>query len=117
MFHVERPGEIRSVLREPVPRGTISSLDLGTPTGQDRRRAAAFRRSYLMRIRRRDRDPAETRGSEEPAVVPYDYDQDHVHQAEPVTTLGTGPSVATPESSPPPDHERPEFEAVSEPAP
>src|ERR1700722_6705788 len=103
MFHVERPGEIRSVLREPVPRGTISSLDLGTLTGQDGRRAAASRKSYLMRIRRRDRDPAETGGSEEPAVAPYDYDQDHLHQPEPVTTLGTEQGVAASGASPPPD--------------
>jgi chromosome partitioning protein len=69
-----------------------------------------------MRIRRRDRDPAETGGSEEPAVAPYDYDQDHVHQAEPVTTLGTGPSVAAPDASPPPDQENPTPEPVPEPA-
>src|SRR5271155_3601923 len=81
MFHVERPGEIRSILCEPVPRGTISSLDLGTLAGQDRRRATAFWKSCLMRIRRRDRDPAEIDGPGEPAVAPYDYDQEHVHQA------------------------------------
>ena len=52
LFHVERPGETSGG----VPRGTTSSLDLGTLAGQDRRCAAAFRKSYLMRIRRRDKD-------------------------------------------------------------
>jgi chromosome partitioning protein len=69
-----------------------------------------------MRIRRRDRDPAETGGSEEPAVAPYDYDQDHVHQAEPMTSLGTEPSPVVPEASPPSGQESPGLDPVSEPA-
>jgi chromosome partitioning protein len=70
-----------------------------------------------MRIRRRDRDPAETGGSEEPPVVPYDYDQDHVTQAEPMASLGTEPSLVVPQASPPSDQENPGSDAVSEPAP
>ena len=45
----------------------------------------AFRKSYLMRIRRRDKDPAETAGPGEPGVAPYDYDED----GSPVAAAGT----------------------------
>ncbi len=56
-----------------VPRGTISSLDLGLRAGQDRRRAAATRRSCLMRIRRKDRETPGT-PTTAPDPAPYDYD-------------------------------------------
>ena len=92
--------------RAAVSRGTISTLDLGAPAGQDRRRAAESRKSYLMRIRRRDKDPAETDGSEEPTVVPYDYDQ------EPVASGGPGHEPDRRTGSPSPGADPP-----TEPAP
>ncbi len=51
-----------------------------------------------MRIRRRDKDPAETDGSQEPVVVPYDYDQEQTHPADPVATV-----IAEPVPTPPVD--------------
>ncbi len=51
------------------------------------RRASAFRKSHLMRIRRRDKDPAETAGLDERATGPYDYDQDGPGAADPVRSL------------------------------
>ncbi len=58
-----------------------------------------------MRIRRRDRDPAETGGSEEPAVVPYDYDQEQVHPVDQVTSPVAEPDPAESAASPPPAEE------------
>jgi chromosome partitioning protein len=58
------------------------------------RRAAAFRESYLMRIRRRDRDPAEATDSGEPVIVPYDYDQEGSHVPDPVTSVSADPNSA-----------------------
>jgi chromosome partitioning protein len=60
------------------------------------RRAAESRKYYLMRIRRRDKDPAETGGSEESTVLPYDYDQEHSQAADPVTNLIAEPTPAAP---------------------
>src|SRR5580658_8270732 len=75
-----------------VSRGTTSTLDLGTLAGQDRRRAPAFRKSYLMRIRRRDKDPAETAGPGGPGIAPYDYDEDGSPAADPVVSLIAEPA-------------------------
>jgi chromosome partitioning protein len=61
-------------------------------------------------------------GSEEPAVVPYDYDQEHVDGADPgdpadrAVNLVAEPSPATPEASPPPDQEVAASTTASEPA-
>jgi chromosome partitioning protein len=44
-----------------------------------------------MRIRRRDRDPAEAAESGEPTSGPYDYDQEGSRAADPVTSLITDP--------------------------
>ena len=74
-----------------VSRGTISSLDLGTPAGQDRRRAAATRRACLMRIRRKDREAPESPHAAGPA--PYDYDRDAPGAG------GTGPTSLDPVKS------------------
>src|ERR1700722_3384119 len=79
-----------------VSRGTTSTLDPGALAGQDRRRAAAFRKSYLMRIRRRDKDPAETAGPGESEVVLYDYDEDGPGSPHEVTILSTEPVLADP---------------------
>jgi chromosome partitioning protein len=49
-----------------------------------------------MRIRRRDKDPAETGGSPEPAVAPYDYDQERAPEADPETNLIAQPAPADP---------------------
>ncbi len=50
-----------------------------------------------MRIRRRgDRDPAETAGSGESGVGPYDYDQEGSHVADPVISLITEPGPSNP---------------------
>ncbi len=55
-----------------------------------------------MRIRRRDRDPAETARSDQPAVAPYDYDQDGPAVADPVTALATETEhVPGPDPDPP----------------
>ena len=83
-----------------VSRGTTSTLDLGTPAGQDRRRAAAFRKSYLMRIRRRDKDPAETAGPGEPEVVLYDYDEEGSAEPDPASSFVAEPVQAEPDPTP-----------------
>jgi chromosome partitioning protein len=64
-----------------------------------------------MRIRRRDKDPAETAGPGEPRVAPYDYDEDGSPAADPVTSLIAEPVQAeeTPTS--------PQADAVADPAP
>jgi chromosome partitioning protein len=49
-----------------------------------------------MRIRRRDKDLAETGGSPEPAVAPYDYDQERAPEADPETNLIAQPAPADP---------------------
>jgi chromosome partitioning protein len=69
-----------------------------------------------MRIRRRDKDPAETAGSEGPTVVPYDYDQEQVSQPEPATNVVVEPDPASPAASPPPGDELAAPGPVSEPA-
>jgi chromosome partitioning protein len=61
----------------------------------------AFRKPYLMRIRRRDKDPAETAGSGEPRVAPYDYDEDGSPAADPVTSLIAEPVQAEETPAPP----------------
>src|ERR1700678_3412068 len=94
-----------------VSRGTTSTLDLGTLAGQDRRRAPAFRKFYLMRIRRRDKDPAETAGPGEPGIAPYDYDEDGSPAADPVVSLIAEPVAA--EEAPTP----PQVGAAADPAP
>jgi chromosome partitioning protein len=73
------------------------------------RRALAFRKSYLMRIRRRDKDPAEIGGSEQPGVAPYDYDQEPsdvpdpaVPVAEPTSADPVRVEPAPPQQSPSP---------------
>src|SRR5580704_10046174 len=95
MFHVERRDEMSaSCCPVVVSRGTTSTLDLGTLAGQDRRRAPAFRKSYLMRIRRRDKDPAETAGPGGPGIAPYDYDEDGSPTADSATNLIAEPVQA-----------------------
>jgi chromosome partitioning protein len=64
-----------------------------------------------MRIRRRDKDPAEEAGSGEPSVVPYDYDQEASQHVDPVTSViteaapagqaGAGPEAESPAESAP----------------
>ena len=49
-----------------------------------------------MRIRRRDKDPAETAGPGEPEVVLYDYDEDGSGSSDEVTILPTEPILADP---------------------
>ena len=49
-----------------------------------------------MRIRRRDKDPAETAGPGEPEVVLYDYDEDGSRSPDEVTILPTEPGLADP---------------------
>src|SRR5580658_5164363 len=93
-----------------VSRGTTSTLDLGTLAGQDRRRALAFRKSYLMRIRRRDKDPAEIAGPGEPRVAPYDYDEDGSPTADTVSLMAE--PVQAEETS-----ESPQAAAAVDPAP
>jgi chromosome partitioning protein len=55
-----------------------------------------------MRIRRRDKDPAETAGPGEPGVAPYDYDEDGSPPADSATNLIAEPVQA--EEPPPPLH-------------
>src|SRR3984957_10723908 len=80
-----------------VSRGTTSTLALGTLAGQDRRCALAFRKSYLMRIRRRDKDPAETAGSDEPVVVLYDYDEEGSTEPDPRSSSISEPVQSEPD--------------------
>jgi chromosome partitioning protein len=54
----------------------------------------AFGKSYLMRIRRRDKDPAETAGSGEPGIAPYDYDEERPEAPDPVAGLIAEPALA-----------------------
>jgi len=58
-----------------------------------------------MRIRRRDKDPAETGGIGGPAVVPYDYDQERAQEADPANTGAPGETAAEVVSFSPADQE------------
>ena len=66
-----------------------------------------------MRIRRRDKDPAETGGSGGPAVAPYDYDQERAQEADPPNGDSAGVTAPEVASSSPVHQENSETPATS----